>query len=139
MKKITLFCIALLMLVLSGFCPVQTQNFYSDRQIESFVREVFTDQADALVLKSESSRLALITSFLNRVEVLHRPDLAGKKFKLLSAIPLQNKYNPGLLRDLVYDPATFNPLKYQFPMASKNTEAYRLDKTDYLIIIHPAK
>lgn len=139
MKKITLLGMAWLTLVFSGFCPMQTRNLYSDKQIESFVRAVFADQADALVFKSESPRLALITDFLNRVEVLHRPDLAGKKFKLLSGIPLQDKYNPGLLRDLVYDPATFNPLKYQLPMASKNKEVYRFDQTDYLLIIHPVK
>ncbi len=140
MKKITLFCIAILLTGgLLGFRPAQAQVAYSRAQIEAFVREVFANQADALVLKSDSSRLQLITGFLNRVEILYQPELKGKKFKLLSSVKLQDKYNPGLLRDAVYNPATFNPLKYHFPMASQTKEVYRFDQTDYLIIIHPVK
>jgi hypothetical protein len=112
---------------------------YTQSQIEAFVREVFADQADVLVLKSNSNRLALIEGFLSRIEIRESHEYAGKKVKLLSEVTLQNKYNPNLVRDAVFNPAAFNPLKYCFPMVSKKKEIYRFDKTDYLIIIQPVK
>ena len=109
---------------------------YTKSQIEAFVKEVFADQADALVLQNPN-RLTLIEGFLSRVEVRNSPEYTGKKFQLLSEVGLQKKYNINLTRDVVCDPATFNPLKYRFPMSSNKREIFRFDHTDYLIIIQP--
>lgn len=43
---------------------INLQKKYSDAQIETFIREVFQDQADDLVFKSTSGRLELIKVFL---------------------------------------------------------------------------
>lgn len=110
---------------------------YTKAQTEAFIREVFAGQADALVFKSNTSRLQLIEDFLSRVAVQHKPEYAGKNYRLLSAMALQDKYNPALSRDVSYNPDNFNPLKYNFPMASKAKEIYRFDNTDYVIIIQP--
>ena len=140
MRKITSVWIFVLLLSLSSFQQTHSQTLsYSKTQIESFVREVFADQANALVLQSPTSRFQLIQDFLLRVQITNQPEYNGKKFKLLSTVALQNKYNSNLKRDIVYNAATFNPLKYNFPMASRSKEIFRFDHTDYLIIIEPVK
>lgn len=113
------------------------ENKYSKVQIESFVREVFMDKADELVLNSKSRRLEIITEFLNRFEVVERPELQGKKFQLLSEVPLSNKYNSDLKLDTYYNSKAFNPLKYNFNMSSKEVLLYRIGSSNYIIRIFP--
>ena len=113
------------------------QNKYSKAQIESFVREVFKEKADELVLNSKSRRLEIITGFLNRFEVMERPELEGKKLQLLSELSLSNKYNADLKFDTYYNPNNFNPLKYNFNMSSNEVLLYRIGNTNYIIRILP--
>ena len=112
---------------------------YSKAKIETFVREVFKDKADELVFNSNSRRLEIITEFLNRFEIVERPEYEGKKFALLSTVAINNKYNSELKRDTYYNENTFNPLKYDFNMASKEFLFYRLDNSNYIIRIFPIK
>lgn len=116
---------------------ISQENKYSNAQIESFVREVFKDKADELVLNSKSRRLEIITEFLNRFEVAERPDLQGKKLQLLSEVSLSNKYNSDLKLDANYNPNNFNPLKYNFNMSSKEVLLYRIGESNYIIRILP--
>lgn len=113
------------------------QNKYSKAQIESFVREVFKEKADELVLNSKSRRLEIITGFLNRFEVMERPELEGKKLQLLSELSLSNKYNADLKFDTYYNPNNFNPLKYNFNMSSNEVLLYRIGNSNYIIRILP--
>lgn len=137
-KNILMFCAVWLVPFFCGFQKAESHtNVYTKTQIEAFIREVFADHADELVLQSNTSRLQLIQDFLSRVEVLDKPEYAGKNYRLLSTVALLSKYNPGLKRDASYNPATFNPLKYNFPMASKAKEIYRFDHSNYVIIIQP--
>jgi len=110
---------------------------YTNQQIEFFVREVFQDQADVLVFKSDTGRLEMINNFLNRFEVDQRADLRKKEIPLLSILKLNNKYNSSLIIDTYYNPKTFNPLKYHFNMSSKEIQLYRIDNTDFIIRILP--
>lgn len=111
---------------------------YTKAQIETFVREVFKDKADELVLNSKSRRLEIITEFLNRIEISERQEYQGKKIPLLSTIPINNKFNPELKMDSYYNQNTFNPLKYDFSMTSNEVLLYRLDNTNYIIRIFPS-
>ena len=113
------------------------QNKYSKAQIESFVREVFKEKADELVLNSKSRILEIITGFLNRFEVMERPELEGKKLQLLSELSLSNKYNADLKFDTYYNPNNFNPLKYNFNMSSNEVLLYRIGNSNYIIRILP--
>lgn len=116
---------------------ISQENKYSKAQIESFVREVFKDKADELVLNSKSRRLEIITEFLSRFEVAERPELKGKKFQFLSEVSLSNKYNSDLKMDTYYNPNNFNPLKYNFNMSSKEVLLYRIGDSNYIIRIFP--
>lgn len=115
------------------------ENKYTKSQIEAFVREVFKDKADELVLNSNSRRLEIITDFLNRVEIYENANLGSKKIELLSSIPINRKYNPDLKLDTYYNQNTFNPLKYDFNMSSNKILIYRIDNTNYIIRIFPIK
>ncbi len=56
---------------------------------------------------------------------------------LLSSIPLYTVYQKGLSRDASFNPKTFNPFKYSFDFYSPNKQVFRVDRTDYVIIINP--
>ncbi|NHM04329.1 hypothetical protein [Flavobacterium celericrescens] len=119
-------------------CKVVEISLYSDEQIKSFIIEVFGNQSDELVFNSSSRRYEMIKDFLNnRFKIEYRPEYNGKGFKLLSSLGLNNKYNNALVMDSVVEISTFNPLKYNFEMNSKEKNIYRVDNTDYIITILP--
>lgn len=132
-KNYALLLIIIPFLLLSGFTPKNdfihsdlsfnyTFRNYSDKQIEKFVREVFANHADDLVLNSNSRRLSIFKDFLSRFNIEYHPEYNGKGFKKLSEIDLNNKYNQNLTKDVVLDIENFNPLKYNFDMLSKKKQ-----------------
>ena len=76
--------------------------------------------------------------WLSRVEIKTIPQSAAENYTLLSSVGLKNKYNPALQRDnaQTFNPANFNPFKYFFEFATKTDKIYRVDQTDYVIIVH---
>lgn len=76
---------------------------------------------------------------LSRLEIKTKPIEKGEKYVLLSSLQLLNKYNPELKRDDAksFNPETFNPLKYNFYYFPKKELIYRVDSTNYIIIVHP--
>lgn len=76
---------------------------------------------------------------ISRVEIKTRPISPGEPYTLLSTVILLNKYNPELKRDNAqnFNPETFNPLKYNFAFFAKTDQIYRVDGTNYIIVIHP--
>ena len=99
--------------------------------------EVFADKTQELILDNPD-RLALYNDFLeNRVKVIESQKSGDDKFIKLSSVSLMNKYNATLTRDLVFDPNNFNPLKYALDILPKTTMIYRVDNTNYLIVIQP--
>lgn len=120
--------------------PQQQQPIYTTEKIESYIREVFAEQADVAVLKNDhSKRLVMITDFFKRVQIKSIPGHRDKKITLLSQVKLRETDNPNLKRDKIFDPENFNALKYDFPMSAKKKKLYRVDDTDYLISINPKK
>jgi|SRR6218665_436853 len=118
----------------------QPESIYNKEKIEIYIREVFAEQADASVLKNDKSkRLSMITDFFTRVQIKSKPGYRDKKITLLSQVKLRDTDNPKLKRDDVFDPQDFNALKYNFPMSANEKKLYRVDNTDYLIVIHPKK
>jgi len=69
----------------------------------------------------------------NRVSVVELPNFK-KEVTLLSQVPLFNNYNKKLRRKR-FKKDTFNPLKYNFDFYSKGTKMYRVDRTNYYIVI----
>jgi len=73
----------------------------------------------------------------SRVHVAVQKAEEGEKYARLSAIALHDKLNPGLVRDTVFDPLAFNPLKYELDFFAQTIQVYRIDNSDYLLIIDP--
>ena len=122
------------------YLTLSTTVYAQQAQVESVnpkIIEVFADKTQELILDNPD-RLALYNDFLeNRVKVIESQKSGDDKFIKLSSVSLMNKYNATLTRDLVFDPNNFNPLKYALDILPKTTMIYRVDNTNYLIVIQP--
>lgn len=115
----------------------QNQN-YSDAFIEKCIREVFNDKANELVFESSSVRLRVLNRFMkHQTYVEYHPEYRGKKFTSTNELPLFNKYNYSLKRDVIYNKEIFNPLKYNISMNPKKKMMYRIADTDYILYVLP--
>ena len=105
--------------------------------IDPRITEVFGNQTQTLVA-NDRDRLKGLTTLLNeRIKYVYSEEKSDEKYVKLSTVPLFNKYNPELQRDLVFDQGTFNVLKYNLPFFSQYKKIYRIDNSNYLLIIHP--
>jgi hypothetical protein len=110
----------------------------SDQQIniktKNYAEEVYKDYT----AYTSPTHLALYEENLSRVEVKTVPASSTENYTLLSSIDLKNKYNPQLTRDNAgnFNPSQFNALKYFFDFYPKQDKIYRVDNTQYLIVIH---
>ena len=104
------------------------------RQLE----EVYGNKLNSYIL-SKPQRLKAIKNILrNRIEIVEFSDPRDQKeSQLLSEVSLFNYYVPELKRDLVFNKNTFNPLKYNFSFYSRGASMYRVDNTNYFILIKP--
>jgi len=107
------------------------------QQVHAKIQEVYGDKAQELVM-NDAEKLAFFTDIVEkRTEIIEMAVNEKEAYPKLSSVPLLNKYNPDLSRDLVFDPLNFNPLKYSFSLSSTKAEYYRVDNTNYLIVIQP--
>lgn len=105
------------------------------QQVNAKIQEVYGDKTQELVL-NDPIRLDFLNDLLdNRVKIIESPLSNDEKETKLSSVALLNKYNPSLTRDVVFDPLNFNPLKYNFNFFPKTASVYRVDNTNYLIVI----
>lgn len=100
------------------------------------LEEVYGDKLQELVL-TKPQRLKDIKHILrNRVEYRQISNPRDQKpCPLLSQVSLFNNYMPNLKRDVAFNPQTFNPLKYNFNFYARGSYMYRVDNTNYFIII----
>jgi len=103
----------------------------------SMLEEVFVDKLDKYVL-SNPQRLKNFKHLLrNRIEIKEMPRLIqhSEKYSLLSEVGLFNSYNKALKADSSFNLNTFNVLKYNLEFYSNGTKIYRIDNTNYFIVI----
>lgn len=95
--------------------------------------EVYGESLKENVL-DKPERLKSIKNILrNRVEIYSILNYE-KEYKLLSQVPLFDKYNT-LIERKKFKKTEFNPLKYNFDFYAKGTQVFRVDNTDYYIVI----
>lgn len=123
----------------SAFAQKSQAPVYTKEQIQAFIREVYQGQADQLFFGADHHRLDMVTDFLHRIQYLPISNSLQKKIPLLSELEFNNKDNPALTKDVVFDPKTFNPLKYGFTMAARTQLLVRVDHSDYIISIKPVE
>nr|WP_321242981.1 hypothetical protein [uncultured Psychroserpens sp.] len=102
----------------------------------ALINEVYGDTTTENILDIPQ-RLKDIKNILrNRVEIKNVPNISDQKpCTLLSEVPLMDYYVSSLQRDTNFNPQSFNPLKYLFNYNSYGTHMYRVDNTNYFIII----
>lgn len=102
----------------------------------SHIQDVYGNHMQEDIL-SKPQRLKDVKHILrNRIEIMELPGKDLSSFRNLSTVPLFNPYNQGVTRDVIFDPSTFNPLKYQFNFYSREgSVTYRFDNSQYLIVI----
>ncbi|MEM5565205.1 hypothetical protein WNY78_08820 [Psychroserpens sp. AS72] len=102
----------------------------------ALVNEVYGNTVNTNVL-DKPQRLKDIKNILrNRVEIKNVPNPSDQKTcTLLSEVLLMDYYVSDLQRDTNFNPQNFNPLKYLFNYNSYGTHMYRVDNTNYFIII----
>ncbi len=104
--------------------------------IDPRIQEVYRD--NMYLLNDNPSRLNALEGLLaNRFEIVEEIPFAGEKISKLSDMPLFNKYNQNLRRDEVFDKNNFNVLKYNLEFFTDFRKAYRVDDTNYIIVINP--
>ncbi len=105
---------------------------------QKFVKEAYGDKANELVFDRPSRLKTLKNLFANSFIFVENSQTAGvpEYFPELSMIPLMSTYNPSLTRT-TFNPATFNPFKYEFNFYSKERQFFHVDGTNYYIIIEP--
>ncbi len=107
----------------------------SAQQVNSKIQEVYGDKTQEIA-QNDPERIKLLNDLLdNRIKIIESPIVGEDKYTKLSSVPLLNKYNTNLKRDLIFDPANFNPLKYSMNFFTSEAQIYRVDNTDYLIVI----
>ncbi|WP_298905061.1 hypothetical protein [uncultured Psychroserpens sp.] len=102
----------------------------------ALINEVYGNKTNTNVL-SKPQRLKDIKNILrNRVEIKNIPNSSDQKpCTLLSEVPLMDYYVSDLQRDTNFNPQNFNPLKYLFNFNSYGSHMYRVDNTNYFIIV----
>lgn len=107
------------------------------QQSNTKIQEVYGDKYQE-ISANDPERIKLLVDLLeNRIKIVEVSSVGEDKYPKLSSVPLLNKYNPNLTRDVAFDANTFNPLKYNLNFFSTKTEVYRIDNTDYLLVIQP--
>ena len=91
--------------------------------------EVYGASLDKEILSRPNRVLSMKNLLRNRIVIENRPDSKDQKqCPLLSEVPT-------LQRDLGFNPQKFNPLKYSFSFYSRGEHMYRVDGTDYFILV----
>ena len=90
------------------------------------------------ILNRPSRVLAMKEILRNRVIIkLENNFLNHKPCPLLSEVSLYNAFVSNLKRDRTFDPLNFNPLKYNFEFHAPTIQRFRVDNSNYFIIIKP--
>lgn len=107
------------------------------QQVNSKIQEVYGDITQQIV-QNEPERIIALNDLLdNRIKIVVSPVVGEDKYTKLSSVELLNKYNPNLKRDEGFDPNNFNALKYNMNFFNSQAVVYRVDNTDYIIVIKP--
>ena len=88
------------------------------------------------ILDRPTRVLAMKEILRNRVVVKKIPNL-DKPYPMLSEVSLFDVFVPEITRDAAFSPLTFNPLKYNFEFHKAGFQTFRVDGSNYYIIIIP--
>ena len=102
------------------------------------LKEVYGAALKTEILDRPARVLTIKEILRNRIIVREITDPNKQKpCPKLSEIPLFDAFVSTLKRDVVFNPKSFNPLKYDFKYHKPGFQLIRVDNTNYFIIIKP--
>lgn len=123
----------LLFIIFIALCQVNL----SAQSLDQKIQEVYLGKTAEFTAQNPDWLKCITDLVENRIKIVKMTISSSDKYIKLSQVSLLNKYNPLLQRDVVFDQSTFNPLKYDFITSAKTTMIYRIDNTDFVIVIEP--
>lgn len=114
----------------------QEKNLFnvSEQQIYDFVTEVYADKANDMIFNNKNQLKHTKELLQKRIVIVESKKDNSKLPGLLDA-SLFNKFNASLKKDSFFNLKTFNPLKYNLNFYSGRKEYYRVNGTQYILII----
>ena len=89
------------------FIAFISSNTASAQQVNAKIQEVYGDKTQEIA-QNDPERIKVLNDLLdNRIKIVESPIVGTDKYTKLSTVPLQNKYNPAITRDLTFDPNNF--------------------------------
>ena len=73
----------------------------------------------------------------HRISYKLQPPVPNEKYPTVQSMGLQNKNNTTISHPTVFDQNSFNPLYYKLDFFAKTTKKYRIDNSNYLLVISP--
>lgn len=110
------------------------QTVFAQQTTEQKIREVY---GTAFFANQPDLEPIFVRLLEERVHIQQLARVQGEKYPLLSRARLLDRFNPNLTRDTNFDAANFNVLKYDLEFFARTTQIYRVDNTDYIIVIDP--
>lgn len=126
MKKTCLGFLAFFSILFSGTMVLAQKNTVEDKIAEVYAGYVNNLNAD---------QLSWIKKELLRSEIKKESYVKDEKYPLLSSVPLLNKYNPQIAKDDFSKPLEINPIKYQISFMESSDQVFRIDGTDYVLVV----
>jgi hypothetical protein len=124
-------CRMILLFVLA----MQTYGFAQTLTTQEKISQVYGSQFIAMNPEVYNSLVKLLE---DRISIIESVPTSDEKYPKLSQVSLNNKNNSTLVHENVYNPNTFNPLKYNLSFFEKErTLIYRIDNSNYLVVIQP--
>lgn len=142
MKRIFL----ILILIFSGIVMAQNTHVYFPKNVDNplsakekaQLEEVYGTNATYVVEKPSLLR-TLKDLLRNRIRIMELPYEKAQGSKQLreaidlSTLPLYKQFNPNLMRDISYNPSTFNILKYDIVLVPIEDTYYKLGNHYFII------
>lgn len=114
------------------FCGTITSSV-AQSDVDARIVEVYGNYVEEMT----TEQLQWLHNILQRCEVIQQPAVAGETFPLLSSLSLMEKFGE-LDASIPANPQQLNPLKYAIKFNNRDVDLkYRIDGTDYLLVVHP--
>lgn len=117
-----------------GYCKMHAQAVDLYAKAQGFANEVFQDCPQY----TQEAYINKYVTVIERVQVTTEPFTPTENYQKLSTLNLNNKCNQQMQNDAGnFNPETFNPLKYNLDYSQTTIKKYRVDNTNYVIVVNP--
>ena len=103
----------------------------------TILTEAYGENLESLIL-SKPQRLKDLKHLLrNRLQIVNAKNKDLSPFPLVSSQSVFKYYKKSFSNNILYQGINFNPLQFNLNFYSKEATTYRIDNTNYILIIKP--